>query len=292
MTLNIRSDESGDIATYGSYRPSPHTLWLINVIRRIPPTWLGRRLMFALRRLAALGVGQEVDIELFGFEMRLNSRGNVSEKRALYAPQFFDLEERRMLASLAEEQAVFIDIGANIGLYSFSTAVTFKNFKDTRILAIEPHPVASRRLAYNLSLNPELPIELIETGLSDHEGKMTMVTSGTNLGESRLLKNGETPVGETHEVPVNTLLNLISSQDLNRLDGIKIDIEGFEEAVLTPFFDQAPEHLLPKLIIIENNYEKWHSNLMNVAGNRGYSLKKKTRMNVILEKNNWRKHKQ
>ena len=76
-------------------------------------------------------------------------------------------------------------------------------------------------------------------GLSDREGVMTMVTPEHNLGESRLLKDGERASGETTDVPVKTLLNLLAEQSVSRLDGMKIDIEGYEEAVLIPFFDQA-----------------------------------------------------
>lgn len=278
------SKAEGGIAPYGSHRPGSLTRWLISAIRRLPPNWLGRRLMFALRRIAAFGVRQEVDVELFGFDMRLHSSGNVSEKRALFAPQFFDLEERKMLASLAEDNAVFIDIGANIGLYSFSTAAAFKEYENTRILAVEPHPIISRRLTYNLSLNPGLPIELIAAGLGDRVGIMTMVTPASNLGESRLLKKGEAASGETIKVPVKTLLNLLAEQNVNRLDGMKIDIEGYEEAVLIPFFEQAPEHLLPKLIIIEDNCAKWETDLIALAETRGYTVRKTTRMNVILGK--------
>ena len=136
------------------------------IIRSLPANWLGRRLMFILRRIAALGVGDTVDTELFGFSMRLQSRGNLSEKRALYAPQFFDLEERQALASLAKDNAVFIDIGANMALYCFSMAAAFRNFENTRILAVEPHPITASRLAYNLSLNPDMPIELVVEALA------------------------------------------------------------------------------------------------------------------------------
>ena len=84
-----------DTSPYGTYRPGIFARGIIAVTRRLPTNWLGRRLMFILRRIAALGVDRKVDIELFGFPMRLHSSGNVSEKRALYAPQFFDLRERQ-----------------------------------------------------------------------------------------------------------------------------------------------------------------------------------------------------
>ncbi len=240
--------------------------------------------MFVLRRVAALGVGTKVDTELFGFPMRLQSSGNISERRALYAPQFFDFEERQALASLAKDNAVFIDIGANMGLYSFSVAAAFKNYKNTRILAIEPHPITSRRLAFNLSLNLGLPIEQIVMGIGERDGVMKMVTPGNNLGESRLLEKGETASGEINEIQVRTLLGLLTKKKIDRIDGMKIDIEGYEEAVLIPFLEQAPQNLLPRLIVIENNYNKWERDLLALAKTKGYVSHSTTRMNVILEK--------
>ncbi len=240
--------------------------------------------MFILRRFAALGVSGKVDIELFGFPMRLHKEGNLSEKRALYAPQFFDFKERQALASLAKDNAVFIDIGANIALYSFSIAAAFKNFKNTRILAIEPHPIVSRRLAYNLSINPDLPIEPIFVGLGTRDGIMKLFTPDNNFGESRFLEEGEAASGEVSEIRVRTLIGLLKDKNINRLDGMKIDIEGYEEAVLIPFLEQAPQELLPQIIVIENNHTKWKRDLLALIKTKGYVGRSITRMNVILEK--------
>ena len=67
---------------------------------------------------------------------------------------------------------------------------------------------------------------------------------------------------------------------------MKIDIEGYEEAVLIPFLEQATEDLLPQLIVIENNQTKWKRDLLALAKTRGYATQSITRMNVILEKFN------
>ena len=273
-----------DKSPFGTFRLGIFARGLINVTRRLPTNWLGRRLMFILRRIAALSISGKVDIELFGCPMRLHKECNVSERRALFAPQFFDLKERQALASLAKDNAVFIDIGANIGLYSFSIAAAFRNYKNTRILAIEPHPVASGRLAYNLSLNPDLPIEPIIAGLGARDGVMKMVTPDNNLGESRLLSDGEIASGEVNEIEVKTLLGLLNEKNIDRVDGMKIDVEGYEEAVLVPFFEQAPDYLLPQIIVMENNCMQWESDLLAFAKTKGYASQSITRMNVILER--------
>lgn len=272
---------------YGTYFPGTFRRFLICFTRNLPENWLGLRLMFLFRRMATLGISAKVDTELFGFPMRLYSQGNVSEKRALFAPQFFDPQERRILASLAADNSVFIDIGANIGLYSFSTAAAFKLYKNTRILAVEPHPIISHRLAYNLSLNPDLPIEQITLGLGDRDGLEKMVSPTSNLGESRLLKKNEKAGGMSYEIRIKTLMNLLAEESIDRIDGMKIDIEGHEEIVLVPFLKQAPENLLPRVLIVENNYLKWKEDLIALAQYRGYTDKTITRMNTILLKNKY-----
>ena len=282
--MSLNSQTLDDRSPYGTYQPRIFARCLITIIRKLPTNWLGRRLMFMLRRIAALGVGAKVDTELFGFPMRLQSSGNVSEKRALYAPQFFDLKERQAIASLARDNAVFIDIGANMALYSFSTAAVFREYENTRILAIDPNPVIARRLAYNLSINSDLPIEQIVVGLAANEGVMKMVTPDNNLGESRLLEEGEIASGELSEVQVRTLLNLLKEKRIDHIDGMKIDIEGYEEAVLAPFLEEAPEDLLPEIIVIENNFERWKTDLIALAETRDYIRKATTHMNIILEK--------
>ena len=94
---------------------------------------------------------------------------------------------------------------------------------------------------------------------------------------------GETATGEINEIQVRTLLSLLTEKNINRLDGMKIDIEGYEEAVLIPFLERAPEALLPQLIVIENNRKKWNRDLLALAKTKGYFSQSITRMNLILE---------
>ncbi|MCH1543119.1 MAG: FkbM family methyltransferase [Alphaproteobacteria bacterium] len=240
--------------------------------------------MFAFRRMARKHIGDCVDMELFGAKMRLYQKGNASEKRALFAPQFYDLEDRLALAELAEDGAVFVDIGANIGLYSFSVARAFADFKGTRIISVEPHPEIHRRLNFNKSLNPDLPIQLLQGGIGAKEDEMQLLTGDGNLGQTRILRENETDHPESITVPIVTLMALCENFDLQHIDGMKVDVEGFEEAVLLPFFENAPDALLPRLIVIEDNRKEWATDILAAAADRGYRLAKKTHMNFLLER--------
>jgi FkbM family methyltransferase len=240
--------------------------------------------MFAFRRMARKHIGDCVDMELFGSKMRLYQRGNASEKRALFAPQFFDHDDRLALAELAEDAAVFVDIGANIGLYSFSVARAFADFKDTKIVSVEPHPEIHRRLAFNKSVNPALPIHLFQGGIGAQEDEMQLLTGNGNLGQTRILRDDEEPHPESITVPIITLMSLCEKFGLSRIDGMKVDVEGFEEAVLLPFFKNAPDALLPRVIVIEDNRKDWATDILAAAAIRGYRLVKKTHMNLLLER--------
>ena len=99
----------------------------MSLTRVLGTQWLAKRMIFLLRRLALIDMGKCVDTVLFGARLRIYTSGNVSEKRALFSPKLFDAEERMALSKLASAEAVFIDVGANVGLYSFSVAdlITF-----------------------------------------------------------------------------------------------------------------------------------------------------------------------
>lgn len=273
-----------DTSPFGTYASNERFASFIARMRWLPRSWLGKRLMFTFRRMARRHVGDCVDMELFGAKMRLYQEGNTSEKRALFAPQFFDYEDRMALADLAAPDAVFVDIGANIGLYSFSVAEHFKNHAGARIISVEPHPDIHRRLAFNRAQNLDLPIDLFQGGIGSKADTMQLVTGIGNLGQTRILKEGESTEQQSISVPVITLIELAEKFNLQRIDGIKVDVEGFEEAVLLPFFSDAPDILLPRLMVIEDNRDAWETDVLAAAATRGYRLAKKTNMNLLLER--------
>ncbi|MEC8322248.1 MAG: FkbM family methyltransferase, partial [Pseudomonadota bacterium] len=220
---------------------------------------------------------------------------NLSEKRVLFATQLFDPGEREALRALAAPGAVFLDIGANVGLYSISVGEAFAAHADTRIVAVEPHPYIYRRLAFNAALNPTFNITAVEAGIADHEGTMSLTLHGDNLGETRMVQADITgsldnpadaiAADKVVEVPVISLMQLVDAQGLTRIDGMKVDVEGFEVKVMLPFFDAAPDALLPRVIIIENNVRHWDVDIVDVAATRGYASHRISKNNLMLSRN-------
>ena len=266
-----------NISNFGHYKPNFLAKIIIHITRKVGKNWFSKRTIFLLRRIAILCSGDCIDTELFNARLRLYTKGNVSEKRALFSPQIFEEYEREFIAKRCLDNSIFIDIGSNIGLYSFSVGAEYKKFKDTKIFSIEPHPSLFKRLKYNASQNTDIPIYPREIALMGKSGKFRLTTPNDNLGQGRVSSSGE------HSVIAKSLLDFIHDEKINNISAMKIDVEGNEESVLIPFLDSADKKLLPLIIVIEKNDDMWRDDLLKKLHEKGYIVNKKTKMNYILE---------
>ena len=243
--------------------------------------YLGKRLAFLTRKLAMNGLAECVDVEVFGYRMRIEPFTNLAEKRVLFTPQYFDPVERDWLKRILPADAVFIDIGANVGAYSFFAASCVG--PTARIIALEPQPDIFRRLTENLAFNPGVPIEAVQLAVADVEGTIQLFLDHNNAGESsmRRIASHSERAGAI-DVEAKPLAQIVAERDLPRIDALKIDIEGAEDLALVPFFESASEALFPTLMIIENSPESWQTDCIALARRHGYQVVAETRLNVVL----------
>ena len=81
------------------------------------------------------------------------------------------------------------------------------------------------------------------------------------------------------------LLDILEQQGIERLKGIKLDIEGFESRVLRAFFRAAGSVLHPDFVILEVN--PVFSNLgspVDILQDYGYRLVLDCGLNMIFER--------
>ena len=264
-------------SSFGQYEPNFIVKIIIYITRNIGTSWFSKRLIFLFRKIAILLSRDCIDTYLFGAKLRLYTKGNVSEKRALFSPQIFEKDERDFIKSRCKDNSVFIDIGSNIGLYSFSVGSVYKEFKNTKIFSIEPHPSLFQRLNYNALQNKDIPINPREIALMDKSGEFKLDTPDENLGQGKISNAGN------QKVIGKNLIDFIKDEKIENISAMKIDVEGNEESVIIPFIENANKKLLPLIIIIENNKNSWKTDLIKLLEEKGYLIKKKTRMNYILE---------
>lgn len=209
--------------------------------------------------------------------MRLHPRDNGCEKNLLFTPQMFEPVELRALAqSLRSTPATFIDIGANVGLWSLYAASVAPHAK---IIAIEPEPGNLKRLRFNVQSNPDVSIRVVDAALGASCGEVGIVLHHADRGGTRTV-----PITQRNDltVPCLTLLEVLREERVSSIDALKIDIECSEDTVLDPFFRDAHPSLWPRLLIIEDTRAHWRIDLFEKFKTIGYVEQTHARGNVIL----------
>jgi len=271
-----------DASPWGTHSPGSYERAVLALTRAMPANWLGLRLAILFRRLAMPRIGEGCrDTMLWGMRLRLYPRRNGCEKNALFTPQMFDTMERRVLAGVVKRKDgafTFVDIGANVGLYSLYLA----SVGDVRTLAIEPQPGILERLRFHLAANPGAKVDVRPVALSDRDGEVTLVLNESDSGGTHIDKPGLDQAGRRINVPTMPLLAVLADAGITAIDALKIDVEGAEDIVLAPFLRDAPQSLLPRLILIEDTRGFWGIDLFALLRGRGYTEQERSRQNVAL----------
>lgn len=143
-------------------------------------------------------------------EANLHSSGG---SKAVYANPP-DWPEMIIWQQRLREGDLFVDVGANVGVYSL-----WAGDLGAEVIALEPNPVAAARLRRNAELSG-MSIEIIEAAASSESGTASFDPTGDttgHLGEGSLL------------VRTVTIDEVIGDRIVA---GMKVDVEGFERLVL------------------------------------------------------------
>lgn len=139
---------------------------------------------------------------------------------------------RQILPKLSMGSAsTFLDVGANSGDYS---ALLLDSFPQAIIHAFEPHPRTYQTLKKNMKPN----VECHPVALGRENGVFNLYDRGGDDGGIRasLAKEALEMVQPkpltAYEVTVSTLDEFLQDQNIQHVDFIKIDTEGFEMDVL------------------------------------------------------------
>jgi FkbM family methyltransferase len=149
------------------------------------------------------------------------------------------------------------------------------------VIAIEPHPITHARLAFNRAASGFTQVSLVAAAAGASDGELTIETDGDNLGASHIV-SGE-PAGNAITVPSLRLQRILHDAGVGRVDALKIDVEGYEDRVLTGFFKQAPQALWPRAVVIEHlSRNEWLDDCIAGMLVCGYAETGKTRSNTLL----------
>jgi FkbM family methyltransferase len=168
----------------------------------------------------------------------------------------------------------FLDVGSNTGMYVVAFGAPVKA-AGTRIFAIEPVPANLARLKENIEINGMSGlVEIAETAVGESNG---IVRMDGDYADAAV--NGVVSASGEREFPVFTLDTLTAERGWTDVRLMKIDVEGYEPAVLRgagQFFDSNRP-----VILAEFNRERMRMNGFSMSeswdflvsrGYRGYSL--------------------
>ena len=177
---------------------------------------------------------------------------------------------------------VFFDIGANIGIYTQIVASSFNKIKNSTIIAIEPDPLNCSRIKQNLRLlEKKIPnifnlVKIEECGVGDSNKEMYLSKSH-GPANGKLIKSYEK---NSIKIKVKTLLEIIEVNKISHITNLKIDIEGYEDKALLPFFKNANKELYPKNIVIEYFLNR---SILDYLKSIGYKISFINASNAILQ---------
>jgi FkbM family methyltransferase len=257
---------------YGDHYPGLLTLPL----RWITCIGLAHGKIAKILHKAWLGVhGADVDAEVRGLRYRLNLHDNTTDVKILISSKVYDEIELDALAATCRDLP-FVDVGANIGYYSMEIAKR----GCPSVLAIEPNPPTLQRLRYNLSLNALTDrVKVVAAGVGP-AGELEFYQTGGLGGSSFVKPAHDAPVIKVRTIP---LLDILAEGGIEKIGGMKIDVEGFEDQVLVPFLENAPDGLLPACVVMESCHEdEWKADLKGKFLACGYRLERQTRANLIF----------
>jgi FkbM family methyltransferase len=231
-----------------------------------------------LSRLLNLLRAGPVDVPYQGASFRFYHQASATERGAMFNPDY-NIEELDFLRAHSPAGGVFVDVGANVGTYAMVLARQAGSHG--KVIAIEPHPITHARLAFNRAASNATQVILVAAAAGPADGELMIETDGDNLGASHIV-SGE-PASSAIKVPSLRLQRILDDAGVTHVDALKIDVEGFEDRVLTGFFRQAPPSLWPRAVVIEHlSRNEWLEDCIADMCARGYAEVGRTRSNTLL----------
>ena len=192
---------------------------IARVIYRATPFRAVRQAGFAAYARAVRSRVVQADVDGARFELHLGEMIDL----ALYLQQF-EPDVRAAIRRITKPGMTVLDIGANIGAHTllFSSLAGLTG----RVVAFEPTDFAYDKLRKNLSLNPNLGVELVHMALADRTISQQQVDFRASWQTNGGRSNG------ISTVDMIRLDEWAPAHHLTRIDVIKLDVDGYEYPVI------------------------------------------------------------
>ncbi len=171
------------------------------------------------------GITRTVDYN--GLQLTLHIDDWIQENIFLLGT--YEQAELDVLQLFLQKDSVLLDLGANFGLYSLNAAKLIG--PEGKIVSFEPFSVNFNALSEHVKLNKLTNVHPEKLAVGEEDGDITLYynESEHNLG---MVTATFTENATKEEVQVVSIDSYVKSESIERIDFIKIDIEGFEYQAL------------------------------------------------------------
>ncbi len=225
------------------------------------------------------------DVGYKGLKLRLYPSQNYGDYQIVMHGLHPEEAELEVFANAVKSAQVFVDIGANVGIYTLFAAQSMP--PGGRIIAFEPAPDTAQKLRTNIGLNGLTLVTVVQKAVAEEPGRLRLhVVAENNVGQHSLSDElGSKGPGRGHDVDVTTLQAALEREGVSSIDVLKIDVEGFEDRALYPFLQYADELCWPKYVLIEIAHRAvWKWDLISAFKERGYQIVFENAYNLHLAK--------
>jgi FkbM family methyltransferase len=162
---------------------------------------------------------------VFGARMRLDLSDYI--QRSIYFGTF-ERPEAAAIKRLLRPGAVAVDVGANVGF--FTALFAARVGPGGRVLSFEPSPIAGSRLDEMVRANSLTQCHVYHCALGEAPGELPLYWDPNYHNHSPTLVPHAMEPGAV--VPVRLLDDVLDEAGVGRVDLLKVDVEGYEPAVL------------------------------------------------------------
>ena len=190
--------------------------------------------------------------------------------------------ERKLIEPFLKADMFFVDVGANVGIYSLF--VSARTNGTAHVLALEPHPRTFAKLTCNCALNGWHNIQSVNLAAGPEDGEAVLFSDGGgNIGGASLVAEAS-GTATSQKITTKSLPDILTMNGFKQIDLLKADVEGFEDRALLPLFaDAANMSMWPSAILVETVHQAlWRGDLLGTLRDCGYAVAGQTSENLLL----------
>ena len=166
------------------------------------------------------------------YQLSLRGLGFFNYQSMTISGETWFIKKYVLPSAVKKTKYIVFDVGANKGEYS----KLISTLPNVEIHAFEPHPATFKVLQENLAMIKN--IKFYNLAISDVVGRLKLFDYKNMNGSTHASLSSEifSTIHDSsftsHEIDVVTLDSIIESDELDSIDFLKIDVEGYELSVL------------------------------------------------------------